>query len=150
MLVVVFHANYRKGWILVRDNEGRDFCWLRRPVPRGPGADAKITARKRRINRLTARAVATLKKCGRHADGQNLYFSISKDGARGWVYLCRLHGRPTEVWLGSAGGVSLALARERATLVRSRLADSQLRDRIEHLLDAAAMSAAQLLTAGAG
>jgi hypothetical protein len=139
---------HRKGFITVVDRQGRHFCFLKRSAPRGPGPDAKIRARKR--NRLNARSVATIKKCGRHADGGNLYLSISRDGARGWVYLCRLHGKPTEVWLGSARDVSLALARSRAARVRCRLADSQIRNRIELLLDAAAMSAGQLLTFGAG
>jgi hypothetical protein len=31
----------------------------------------------RRITRLNARSVATIKKFGRHADGGNLYLSIS-------------------------------------------------------------------------
>jgi hypothetical protein len=136
-------APHKKGYITVVDEAGGVFCYLRRPAPRVPGA--KIKTR----NRLNARSVASITKPGRHSDGQNLYLSISTDGARGWVYRCRLHGRPTEIAFGSARDVTLARARELAKQVRARLADAQLRDRIGAVLDAAAASAGQLLT-GAG
>jgi hypothetical protein len=35
----------------------------------------------RQLKRLTARTVAAMKKPGRHADGGNLYLTISKTGA---------------------------------------------------------------------
>ena len=41
----------------------------------------------RKINRLNARAVATITKHGRHADGGGLYLSISPNGGRRWVFL---------------------------------------------------------------
>jgi hypothetical protein len=53
-------------------------------------------------NRLNARAVATIAKHGRHADGGGLYLSISPNGGRRWVFLFRWHGKPTEIGLGSA------------------------------------------------
>ena len=71
----------------------------------------------RTVNRLSARAVATLDKPGRHADGQGLYLSISKDGKterRRWVFLFRWHGKLKEMGLGSATSVTLAEARELA------------------------------------
>ena len=43
----------------------------------------------RKINRLNARAVATIAKHGRHADGGGLYLSISANGGRRWVFLFR-------------------------------------------------------------
>src|SRR5947208_3568394 len=43
----------------------------------------------RKINRLNARAVATITKHGRHADGGGLYLSISPNGGRRWVFLFR-------------------------------------------------------------
>jgi integrase len=76
----------------------------------------------RRINRLTARTVATLTKPGRHPDGGNLYLSISENGGRRWVFLYRWHGKPTEIGLGSARDVSLARARELALEARAKLA----------------------------
>ena len=38
---------------------------------------------------LNARKVATLKKRECHADGGNLYLSISENGGKRWVYLYR-------------------------------------------------------------
>src|SRR5271155_4159703 len=77
----------------------------------------------RKINRLNARSVATLKKFGRHADGGGLYLSISPNGGRRWVFLYRWHGKPTEIGFGSARDVTLARARELATEARGRLAE---------------------------
>src|SRR5947209_14502528 len=77
----------------------------------------------RKINRLNARAVATLTKSGRHADGGGLYLSISPNGGRRWVFLFRWHGRPIEIGFGSARDVPLARARELATHGRAMLAE---------------------------
>ncbi|MGH6673876.1 MAG: tyrosine-type recombinase/integrase [Xanthobacteraceae bacterium] len=78
----------------------------------------------RKINRLNARAVATITKHGRHADGGGLYLSISPNGGRRWVFLYRWHGKPTEIGFGSARDVKLARARELASDARSRLAEA--------------------------
>jgi integrase len=77
----------------------------------------------RQINRLNARAVATLAEYGRHADGGGLYLSISPNGGRRWVFLYRWHGKPTEIGFGSARDVTLARARELAKDARGRLAE---------------------------
>src|SRR5512134_356473 len=77
----------------------------------------------RKINRLNARAVGTLAKYGRHADGGGLYLSISPNGGRRWVFLFRWHGKPTEIGLGSARDVSLGRARELATRCRAQVAE---------------------------
>jgi integrase len=77
----------------------------------------------RQINRLNARAVATLTENGRHADGGGLYLSISPNGGRRWVFLYRWHGKPTEIGFGSARDVTLARARELAKDARGRLAE---------------------------
>ena len=74
----------------------------------------------RKINRLNARAVATITKHGRHADGGGLYLSISSNGGRRWVFLFRWHGKPTEIGLGSARDVTLARARELAAQARAQ------------------------------
>lgn len=78
----------------------------------------------RAIHRLTARRVETLSKLGRHADGGNLYLSISPNGGRRWVFLYRWEGRPREMGLGSAakGAVGLADARKLAKTARDHLA----------------------------
>jgi integrase len=77
----------------------------------------------RKINRLNARSVATIKDRGRHADGGGLYLSISPNGGRRWVFLYRWHGKPTEIGLGSARDVTLARARELAGQARAKLAE---------------------------
>ena len=77
----------------------------------------------RQINRLNARAVATLTENGRHGDGGGLYLSISPNGGRRWVFLYRWHGKPTEIGFGSARDVTLARARELAKDARGRLAE---------------------------
>jgi integrase len=77
----------------------------------------------RKINRLNARAVATLTKYGRHADGGGLYLSLSANGGRRWVFLYRWHGKHTEIGLGSARDVPLARARELAGQARAKLTE---------------------------
>ena len=77
----------------------------------------------RKINRLNARAVATIDRNGRHADGGGLYLSISRNGGRRWVFLYRWHGKPTEIGFGSARDVTLARARELAAQARAKLAE---------------------------
>src|ERR1700692_587985 len=78
----------------------------------------------RKINRLNARAVATVTEHGRHADGGGLYLSISPNGGRRLVFLFRWHGKPTEIGFGSARDVTLARARELAGQARAKLAES--------------------------
>jgi integrase len=82
----------------------------------------------REINRLSARAVATLKKPGRHADGAGLYLSISPpkdggegDGAKRWVFLFKRGGKAREMGLGGAQSIGLAAARSLAESARSDL-----------------------------
>ena len=77
----------------------------------------------RKINRLNARAVATITKHGRHADGGGLYLSVSPNGGRRWVFLFRWHGKPTEIGFGSARDVTLARARELAGQARAKRAE---------------------------
>ncbi len=77
----------------------------------------------RETKRLTARTVATLTTPGRHADGGNLYLSISANGGRRWIFLYRWAGKQLEMGLGSARDVSLARARELADVARAQLAE---------------------------
>ena len=79
----------------------------------------------RQPKRLTARTVATTKKLGRHADGSNLYLTISKTGAgvsRRWTFMYVSGGKQREAGLGSVATVTLAEAREKAARYRSLLA----------------------------
>jgi integrase len=77
----------------------------------------------RKINRLNARAVATIIKYGRHADGGGLYLSVSPNGGRRWVFMFRWHGKQTEIGFGSVRDVTLARARDLAAKARSDLAE---------------------------
>ncbi len=77
----------------------------------------------RQLNRLSARAVATLAKPGRHADGGGLYLSVGPGEARRWVFLYRWRGRLKEMGLGGLSSVPLAKARVRAAEARQLVAD---------------------------
>src|SRR3954468_6804948 len=76
----------------------------------------------RRLNRLSARTVATLKKPGRHADGGGLYLVVDKGGAKRWVFLFRFGGPLKEMGLGGLTRVNLAEARGLAEWCRATLA----------------------------
>ncbi len=76
------------------------------------------------INRLPANVLTRKLPPGRHADGGNLYLSISQSNAKRWVFLYRgANSRPIEMGLGSARDVPLAKAREKAAAARALLAD---------------------------
>jgi integrase len=78
------------------------------------------------INRLPSNVLTRNLPPGRHADGGNLYLSVSKAGARRWVFLYRgPYSRPIEMGLGAVRDVSLAKAREKATAARALLADGK-------------------------
>jgi integrase len=76
----------------------------------------------RKLNRLSARTVATLKKPGRHADGGGLYLVVAKSGAKRWVFLFRFGGPLKEMGLGGLTRVNLAEARRLAEWCRTTLA----------------------------
>lgn len=79
----------------------------------------------RPINRLSARAVQTLKDPGYHADGGGLYLLIGPTGAKSWVLRYQLRGRRREMGLGSAQLVSLQEARGAALEQRKVLAQGR-------------------------
>jgi integrase len=70
---------------------------------------------------LTAKKVETAKP-GKYGDGANLYLIVSKAGARKWVLRFTWLGNPKEMGLGSASGVTLADAREKAATARRQIA----------------------------
>jgi integrase len=70
---------------------------------------------------LTARKVETARP-GKYSDGGNLYLVVAPGGSRKWVLRFTWRGRPKEMGLGSAGGVPLADAREKAASARRRIA----------------------------
>src|SRR5271156_4575574 len=70
---------------------------------------------------LTARKVQTAKP-GKYSDGGNLYLIVSPTGARKWVLRFTWRGKAKEMGLGSASTVDLAVARDRATAARRKIA----------------------------
>jgi len=77
----------------------------------------------KQLHKLSARAVATLSKPGRHSDGGGLYLNLTGSGARSWVFMWKVAGRRREIGLGSLRDVTLAKARDRAAEARRLLAD---------------------------
>lgn len=75
----------------------------------------------RQINRLTARAAASLDKLGMHSDGAGLYLNIKK-ASRSWSFVYFIGGKRRELGLGSAMTVSLAEARKKADEARRSVA----------------------------
>lgn len=69
------------------------------------------------IGKLTARTVATAKP-GRHGDGGGLWLIVSETGAKRWAYRFTIAGKVSELGLGSADDVSLAVARDMAAEAR--------------------------------
>lgn len=70
------------------------------------------------MNKLTAVAVRTLKKPGRHPDGDNLYLDVKPSGAGSWAFIYQLNGRRREFGLGSRRTIGPAEARQRAAEAR--------------------------------
>ena len=81
----------------------------------------------KQLHKLSARAVATLSKPGRHSDGGGLYLSLTDSGARSWVFMWKVAGRRREIGLGSLRDVPLAKARDRAAEARRLLAEGSTR-----------------------
>jgi hypothetical protein len=79
----------------------------------------------KQLHKLSARAVATLSKPGRHSDGGGLYLNLTGSGARSWVFMWKVAGRRREIGLGSLRDAPLAKARDRAAEARRLLAEGQ-------------------------
>ncbi|MDE1906465.1 MAG: tyrosine-type recombinase/integrase [Rhodospirillales bacterium] len=73
------------------------------------------------MGKLSATSVKAAKEPGRYGDGDGLYLVISPRGGKSWVCRVQKDGKRRDVGLGSAKKVSLALARERATKVRTQV-----------------------------
>jgi integrase len=76
----------------------------------------------RAAKRLSARTVQTVTEAGLHADGDGLYLSVSKSGAKSWRFIFQWHGKRKEMGLGKLSAVSLADAREAANQARASVA----------------------------
>lgn len=70
------------------------------------------------MGRLNALQIKSIKKPGKHSDGNGLYLAISKTQARSWIFRYMLYGKRREMGLGSLDVVSLSEARDRATKCR--------------------------------
>ncbi|QJP14855.1 integrase arm-type DNA-binding domain-containing protein [Starkeya sp. ORNL1] len=70
------------------------------------------------VNKLSARAVATIRDAGRHSDGAGLYLQVSPTGAKSWLFMFKRDGKRREIGLGSVRDVSLADARQKAAEAR--------------------------------
>jgi integrase len=77
----------------------------------------------RKLQKLTARGVASQKKPGRHSDGGGLYLLVDGNGSKRWVFLFRWQGKQPEMGLGPLSAVPLARARELAAECRALLAN---------------------------
>ncbi|AUW57090.1 integrase [Sphingobium sp. SCG-1] len=67
-----------------------------------------------REKRLTVVAINNLKQPGFYADGHGLYLKVDASGAKRWVQRLVIHGKRTDIGLGSANLVKLADVRETA------------------------------------
>ncbi len=63
-------------------------------------------------NKLTDRAVRSLKEAGYHSDGDGLYLQISKSGAKSWIFRYRFGKGRRDMGLGAFEDVGLAAARK--------------------------------------
>jgi integrase len=75
----------------------------------------------RKLNKLTARTVATA-KAGFHSDGGGLYLAVDADGRKRWIFRYARQGKQRDLGLGSARDLPLADARKQAEEARRLLA----------------------------
>jgi integrase len=75
----------------------------------------------RQVDKLSARAVASLAGPGRYSDGAGLYLAVDPSGAKRWLFLYRKAGKQREMGLGGTLSVSLADARRRRDGARKLL-----------------------------
>ena len=73
-------------------------------------------------NRLSTRAVASLKQPGRHADGGGLYLRVTPHGSKSWVFMKTVSGKRQEIGLGPVSSVGLAAARDLSVKLREAAA----------------------------
>ena len=73
------------------------------------------------VGKLTATAVKASRKPGRYGDGDGLFLAVSKSGSASWVVRVQKAGRRRDIGIGSVKKVSLAAAREKASVVRSQI-----------------------------
>lgn len=98
------------------------------------------------MGQLSATRIRTLTEPGRYPDGDGLTLNVGSAGARSWVLRAQSGGTRRDYGLGSFKTMSLAEAREAATLIRKQLSQGidpiaerkKARDVIPTFRDAAA------------
>jgi integrase len=73
------------------------------------------------INRLKPLTIAQQRTPGRFADGGGLYLTVSKTGAKAWVFLYMRDGKRRELGLGAIADVPVTEARSKAATLRAVL-----------------------------
>ena len=73
------------------------------------------------MGKLTATAVKAAKAPGRYGDGDGLFLMVGRSGSKSWLVRVQKDGKRRDIGLGGASKVSLALARDRAGIVRSQV-----------------------------
>lgn len=68
--------------------------------------------------RLAAVSLRTTRPPGRYADGNGLYLVVDPSGAKRWIWRGVIHGKRSELGLGSVQYTSLSEARDKATTYR--------------------------------
>jgi integrase len=76
----------------------------------------------RRIDKLSARFVETVKKPGFYGDGAGLYLKV-EGGGKSWIFKRVTNGRADKIGLGPAHTIGLADARQKAAEVRAMILD---------------------------
>ena len=79
----------------------------------------------KKIERLSALAVARAIKPGLYPDGAGLYLRVGRGGSKGWVLRFMLRGDAREMGLGGLSKVSLAEARKKAADARLLLSEGK-------------------------
>ena len=77
----------------------------------------------RRVGRLTARYVETVKKPGLHGDGGNLFLKVDDGGSKSWMFRHQVSGKVRKYGLGPTHTLGLSDARQRAETIRRQLLD---------------------------
>lgn len=95
----------------------------------------------REVRKLSARAVATIDKPGRHSDGNGLYLIVDPTGARRWLFLFRWEGKLKEMGLGGVGVGVVSLADARTAADAARILVRNGRNPIEQRRQARAVQA---------
>ena len=73
------------------------------------------------MGKLNATAVKAAKEPGRYGDGDGLFLVVKASGGRSWVVRAQKDGIRRDIGLGALSKVPLAVARERASKVRSQI-----------------------------